>query len=102
MTDDDRITTPDKRPEDIDAALRPKTLAEFIGQASARDNLRVFIDAAKGRGQPLDHVLFFGPPGLGKTTLAQIVAKEMGVGFRATSGPIIAKSGDLAALLTNL
>ena len=102
MTDDDRLTTPDKRPEDIDAALRPKTLAEFIGQAAARDNLRVFIEAAKGRGQPLDHVLFFGPPGLGKTTLAQIVAKEMGVGFRATSGPVIAKSGDLAALLTNL
>jgi len=102
MTEDDRITTPDKRPEDIDAALRPKTLAEFIGQAAARDNLRVFIEAAKGRGQPLDHVLFFGPPGLGKTTLAQIVAKEMGVGFRATSGPVIAKSGDLAALLTNL
>ena len=102
MTEDDRLTTPDKRPEDIDAALRPKTLAEFIGQAAARDNLRVFIEAAKGRGQPLDHVLFFGPPGLGKTTLAQIVAKEMGVGFRATSGPVIAKSGDLAALLTNL
>ena len=99
---DDRLTTPDKRPEDVDAALRPKTLAEFIGQAAARDNLRVFIEAAKGRGQPLDHVLFFGPPGLGKTTLAQIVAKEMGVGFRATSGPVIAKSGDLAALLTNL
>jgi Holliday junction DNA helicase RuvB len=102
MTDEDHLTTPDKRPEDIDAALRPKTLAEFIGQAAARDNLRVFIEAAKGRGQPLDHVLFFGPPGLGKTTLAQIVAKEMGVGFRATSGPVIAKSGDLAALLTNL
>ena len=99
---EDRLTTPDKRPEDVDAALRPKTLAEFVGQAAARDNLRVFIEAAKGRGQPLDHVLFFGPPGLGKTTLAQIVAKEMGVGFRATSGPVIAKSGDLAALLTNL
>jgi len=99
---DDRLTAPEKRPEDIDAALRPKSLAEFVGQAAARDNLRVFIEAAKGRGQPLDHVLFFGPPGLGKTTLAQIVAKEMGVGFRATSGPVIAKSGDLAALLTNL
>ncbi len=96
------LTTPDKRPEDADAALRPKTLDEFIGQQSARENLRVFIAAAKARGEPLDHVLFFGPPGLGKTTLAQIMAREMGVGFRATSGPVIAKSGDLAALLTNL
>ena len=102
MTDPDRITTPDRRPEDLDAALRPKTLDEFIGQQAARENLRVFIDAARGRGDALDHVLFFGPPGLGKTTLAQIVARELGVGFRATSGPVIAKSGDLAALLTNL
>ena len=82
--------------------MRPKSLDEFIGQEAARGNLRVFIEAAKARGEALDHVLFFGPPGLGKTTLAQIVAKEMGVGFRATSGPVIAKSGDLAALLTNL
>ncbi len=96
------LTTPHRKPEDIDAALRPKTLSEFIGQEAARDNLRVFIEAAKGRGDALDHVLFFGPPGLGKTTLAQIMAKEMGVGFRSTSGPVIAKSGDLAALLTNL
>jgi holliday junction DNA helicase RuvB len=102
MTDDTRLTTPERKPEDIDAALRPKTLAEFIGQEAARDNLRVFIEAAKKRGEAMDHVLFFGPPGLGKTTLAQIVAKEMGVGFRSTSGPVIAKSGDLAALLTNL
>jgi Holliday junction DNA helicase RuvB len=101
-TDADRITTPDRRPEDIDAALRPKTLDEFVGQKAARENLRVFIEAAKGRGDALDHVLFFGPPGLGKTTLAQIIARELGVGFRATSGPVIAKSGDLAALLTNL
>jgi len=102
VTDPDRLTTPERRPEDLDAALRPKTLDEFVGQKAARENLRVFIEAAKGRGDALDHVLFFGPPGLGKTTLAQIVARELGVGFRATSGPVIAKSGDLAALLTNL
>src|ERR1700742_1208249 len=85
-----------------DRALRPQTLAEFVGQEPIKANLRVFIEAAKGRGEALDHVLFFGPPGLGKTTLAQIVAREMGVGFRATSGPVIQKSGDLAAILTNL
>ena len=102
MTDPDRLTTPERRPEDLDAALRPKTLDEFVGQQAARENLRIFIQAAKGRGDALDHVLFFGPPGLGKTTLAQIIARELGVGFRATSGPVIAKSGDLAALLTNL
>jgi Holliday junction DNA helicase RuvB len=102
VTDLDRLTTPERRPEDIDAALRPKTLDDFVGQKAARENLRVFIAAAKARGDALDHVLFFGPPGLGKTTLAQIIARELGVGFRATSGPVIAKSGDLAALLTNL
>jgi Holliday junction DNA helicase RuvB len=91
-----------RAPEDADAALRPKTLDDFVGQKGARENLRIFISAAKARGEALDHVLFFGPPGLGKTTLAQIVAREMGVGFRSTSGPVIAKAGDLAALLTNL
>ena len=102
MTDAERIITSARRPEDVDAALRPKSLDEFVGQKAARDNLRIFIEAARNRSEALDHVLFFGPPGLGKTTLAQIIAKEMGVGFRATSGPVIAKSGDLAALLTNL
>ena len=102
MTDPELVISGDRKPEDIDAALRPKTLDEFVGQRAARENLRVFIEAAKSRGDALDHVLFFGPPGLGKTTLAQIIARELGVGFRATSGPVIAKSGDLAALLTNL
>jgi Holliday junction DNA helicase RuvB len=102
MSDDDRLLSGVRKPEDLDAALRPKTLDEFVGQKAARENLRVFIEAAKARGDALDHVLFYGPPGLGKTTLAQIIARELGVGFRATSGPVIAKSGDLAALLTNL
>ena len=85
-----------------EAALRPARLADFVGQSAVRENLGVFVEAARGRGEALDHVLFSGPPGLGKTTLAQIVARELGVGFRATSGPVIVRAGDLAALLTNL
>ena len=94
---------PERSADDtLEASLRPKRLADFVGQQQARENLAIFIDAAKDRGEALDHVLFHGPPGLGKTTLAQIVAAEMGAGFRATSGPIIQRAGDLAALLTNL
>src|SRR5215510_4876503 len=98
-----RLVTPERRDDDLaEASLRPQRLSEFIGQQQARANLNVFIEAARQRKEPLDHVLFVGPPGLGKTTLAQIVARELGVGFRASSGPVIAKAGDLAALLTNL
>ncbi len=102
MNSPPRLVTAEKRDDDVDASLRPQRLAEFIGQEKARANLAVFIEAARARNEALDHVLFVGPPGLGKTTLAQIVARELGVNFRATSGPVIAKAGDLAALLTNL
>src|SRR5499433_3086779 len=97
-----RLVTAERRDDVAEASLRPQRLAEFIGQQQARSNLAVFIQAARGRRESLDHVLFVGPPGLGKTTLAQILARELGVNFRATSGPVIAKAGDLAALLTNL
>ncbi|WP_417766853.1 Holliday junction branch migration DNA helicase RuvB [Stappia sp.] len=100
--DGDRLVTPEVRGDEIDTTMRPQVLDDFVGQAQARANLKVFIGAAKARGEALDHVLFVGPPGLGKTTLAQIMARELGVNFRATSGPVIAKAGDLAALLTNL
>ncbi|MCE1237578.1 MAG: Holliday junction branch migration DNA helicase RuvB [Hyphomicrobiales bacterium] len=102
MTTPKRLVSGEKREEDVDATLRPQALGDFVGQQAARENLSVFIEAAKQRRDALDHVLFVGPPGLGKTTLAQIVARELGVNFRSTSGPVIAKAGDLAALLTNL
>ena len=100
---DERMVTPQAQEVDaFEAGIRPHTLDEFVGQPDVRANLRVFIQAAKGRAEALDHVLLYGPPGLGKTTLAQIIAQEMGVGFRSTSGPVIVRAGDLAALLTNL
>jgi holliday junction DNA helicase RuvB len=98
-----RVVAPERGQEDaLENSLRPKRLAEFVGQQQARENLAIFIQAAKARGEALDHVMFSGPPGLGKTTLAQIVARELGVNFRSTSGPVLAKAGDLAAILTNL
>lgn len=103
--DVDRIVSADTRDDDLvalDTALRPKSFAEFTGQAEACANLKVFVEAAKKRGEALDHVLFHGPPGLGKTTLAHIIANELGVSFRSTSGPTLTKAGDLAAILTNL
>jgi holliday junction DNA helicase RuvB len=97
-----RLVAPEPRGDDLETSIRPLVIADFVGQAAARANLKVFIEAAKARREALDHVLFVGPPGLGKTTLAQIVARELGVNFRSTSGPVIAKAGDLAAQLTNL
>src|ERR1700709_1227407 len=100
---EDRTVSSTRAPEDSgEGNLRPQTLADFVGQEGSRRNLAIFVEAARQRGEALDHVLLHGPPGLGKTTLAQIVARELGVGFRATSGPVIQKSGDLAAILTNL
>jgi Holliday junction DNA helicase RuvB len=103
VSDENRLVSGERAPDDgAETALRPQSLEDFTGQQASRENLKVFIAAAKARGEALDHVLLHGPPGLGKTTLAQIVARELGVGFRATSGPVIQKSGDLAAILTNL
>lgn len=102
MNDADPLLRPESQPEDFDRALRPQMLDDFVGQAEARANLRVFIQSARMRNEAMDHTLFHGPPGLGKTTLAQIMARELGVGFRMTSGPVLAKAGDLAAILTNL
>src|SRR5512142_3017425 len=99
-----RLITPATAEDDFlfDATLRPKALSDYVGQEKAKGNLRVFIDAAKKRGEALDHVLLYGPPGLGKTTLANIIACEMGVNIKSTSGPVIERPGDLAAILTNL
>jgi len=102
MTAPDPALRAEALPEDADRALRPQTLDEFVGQREARANLSVFIESARRRGQAMDHTLFHGPPGLGKTTLAQIMARELGVSFRMTSGPVLARAGDLAAILTNL
>jgi holliday junction DNA helicase RuvB len=103
MPEAERLTTPNRMPgEGADRALRPTGFDEFVGQPAAKANLKVFVEAARARGEAMDHTLLFGPPGLGKTTLSQIIARELGVGFRATSGPVIARAGDLAALLTNL
>ena len=102
MTGPDPTLRAERLPEDVDRALRPQMLDEFVGQEEARANLRVFVQSARMRGEAMDHTLFHGPPGLGKTTLAQIMAKELGVNFRMTSGPVLARAGDLAAILTNL
>ena len=102
MENSDPMMRPDPLPEDADRALRPQALDEFTGQSEARANLRVFIQSARQRGEAMDHTLFYGPPGLGKTTLAQIISRELGVNFKMTSGPVLAKAGDLAAILTNL
>jgi len=102
MSEDRAVAANFSEDDQPEGHVRPQLLDDFVGQPALRDNLRVFVEAARGRREAMDHVLFFGPPGLGKTTLAQIVSRELGVGFRATSGPVIAKAGDLAAILTNL
>lgn len=105
MIETDRLLAPQvtgDREEALDRAIRPKTLAEYVGQPAVRDQMAIFLQAARGRGEPLDHTLVFGPPGLGKTTLASIIANEMGVSLKTTSGPVLEKAGDIAALMTNL
>ncbi|MDP4789883.1 MAG: Holliday junction branch migration DNA helicase RuvB [Haliea sp.] len=105
MIETDRLIAPQAtgdREEVMDRAIRPKTLAEYVGQPAVRDQMAIFLQAARGRGEPLDHTLVFGPPGLGKTTLASIIANEMGVSLKTTSGPVLEKAGDIAALMTNL
>jgi Holliday junction DNA helicase RuvB len=103
MAEEERVTNPSRKPDDrMDQSLRPANLSELIGQDQVRKNLEILIAAAKGRKECLDHVLFYGPPGLGKTTLAHILANEMGVNIKITSGPAIERTGDLAAILTNL
>ena len=100
--EENTITDPELQSNDSDRVLRPKTLKDFTGQSELKENLAIFIESARKRNETMDHTLFYGPPGLGKTTLAQIISSELGVNFRMTSGPVLAKAGDLAAILTNL